>query len=326
MPDSILALADFRVTFPSLFGDVQAVRGVDLTVAPGELLGIVGESGSGKSVTFLGLMGLLPKTARIEGSATIGETELVGCTTKTINRIRGKRLAMIFQDPLSALNPVHKIGDQLVEMLQSHQKIARRAAWARSVELLDVVGIPQPKQRASQYPHEFSGGMRQRVMIAMAIANDPEVLIADEPTTALDVTVQAQILDVLQRIRKEMNTAIVLITHDLGVVARVADRVQVMYAGRAVERGEVHDIFDHSKHPYTRGLLASVPALGRGRLTPIPGAPPNMIAPPSGCAFRPRCAHATTVCAESVAELRPFGDLATACVRAHELFAGETVG
>jgi peptide/nickel transport system ATP-binding protein len=317
--DAVLRLRELRVTFPTHFGDVMAVRGVDLDVGAGELVGIVGESGSGKSVTFLGLMGLLPRSARIEGSATVGGTELVGAPTKVINRVRGQRVAMIFQDPLSALNPVHRIGDQIVEMIQSHQKMSKKQAWERSVELLGVVGIPQPRDRASQYPHEFSGGMRQRVMIAMAIANDPEVLIADEPTTALDVTVQAQILDVLQRVRREMRTAIVLITHDLGVVARVADRVQVMYAGRAVERGDVGPIFDHPSHPYTRGLLSSLPALGTDRLSPIPGSPPNMLTPPSGCAFRTRCAHAVPACAEGLPELVPFGDLQTACIRAEEL-------
>ena len=316
---AVLQLRDFRVTFPTLFGEVQAVRGVDLDVGQGEMVGIVGESGSGKSVTFLGVMSLLPKSARIEGSAKVGGTELVGASKKVINRVRGKRVAMIFQDPLSALNPVHRIGDQIVEMIQSHQKMSEKDAWQRSVELLDIVGIPQPRDRASQYPHEFSGGMRQRVMIAMAIANDPEVLIADEPTTALDVTVQAQILEVLQRIRREMRTAVVLITHDLGVIARIADRVQVMYAGRAAERGDIGPIFDHPSHPYTRGLLASIPALGRERLTPIPGAPPNMLNPPSGCAFRVRCPHAVDRCAFGIPELEPFGDLETACIRAGEL-------
>jgi len=324
--DAVLRLRDFRVTFPTLFGEVQAVRGVDLDVGAGELVGIVGESGSGKSVTFLGLMGLLPKRTRIEGSAIVGSTELVGASKKLINRVRGKRVAMIFQDPLSALNPVQRIGDQIVEMIQSHQKMSTKPAWARSVELLDLVGIPQPTDRASQYPHEFSGGMRQRVMIAMAIANDPEVLIADEPTTALDVTVQAQILEVLQRVRREMSTAVVLITHDLGVIARVADRVQVMYAGRAAERGAVGPIFDHPSHPYTQGLLASLPTLGRDRLSPIPGSPPNMLRPPSGCAFRSRCPHAIDRCAEGdPPDIVPFGDLATACIRAEELSANRLV-
>ena len=238
------------------------------------MLGIVGESGSGKSVTFLGLMGLLPKSARIEGSATRRRRSSSSARRrKMINRVRGQQVAMIFQDPLSALNPVHRIGDQIVEMIRSHQRhAARRQAWERVGRAARHRRHPAARATApSQYPHEFSGGMRQRVMIAMAIANDPEVLIADEPTTALDVTVQAQILEVLQRVRREMHTAIVLITHDLGVVARVADRVQVMYAGRAAERGDVCPIFDHPSHPYTRGLLSSIPALGRERLSPIPG-------------------------------------------------------
>jgi oligopeptide/dipeptide ABC transporter ATP-binding protein len=282
---------------------------------------VVGESGSGKSVTFLGLMGLLPKSTVIEGSAKIRGEELIGRTPKEMRPVRGKKIAMIFQDPLSALNPVHKIGRQIVEMIRSHDDMSKEAAHKKAVELLDIVGIPQPDQRAMQYPHEFSGGMRQRVMIAMAIANDPEVLIADEPTTALDVTVQAQILDVMQRIQSELGTAIVLITHDLGVVARVVDRVQVMYAGRAAERGSIDAIFREPSHPYTRGLLASLPALGRDRLVPIPGAPPNMLQPPPGCPFAPRCAHAMPECVAELPELRPFGQGETACIRAEELVA-----
>jgi peptide/nickel transport system ATP-binding protein len=316
---AVLQLRDFRVTFPTMFGEVKAVRGVDLDVGEGEMVGVVGESGSGKSVTFLGLMGLLPKSARIEGSAKVSGTELVGLPPKVLNRVRGQRVAMIFQDPLSALNPVHKIGDQIVEMIRSHQDMSKKDAWTRAVDLLNIVGIPQPRDRANQYPHEFSGGMRQRVMIAMAISNDPEVLIADEPTTALDVTVQAQILEVLQRIRREMSTAIVLITHDLGVIARVADRVQVMYAGRAAERGDVGPIFANPSHPYTQGLLSSLPALGRDRLSPIPGAPPNMLNPPSGCAFRVRCPYAIDKCAQGLPDLVQFGDVATACIRAGDL-------
>jgi peptide/nickel transport system ATP-binding protein len=319
MSDPVLSLRDFAVTFPTLVGDVQAVRGVDIDVHEGELVGVVGESGSGKSVTFLGVMGLLPKSARITGSATVGGTQLVGASKKLMREVRGKRVAMIFQDPLSALNPVHKIGSQIVEMIQAHQNMSTKAAHSRAVELLDMVGIPQPEQRAMQYPHEFSGGMRQRVMIAMAIANDPDVLIADEPTTALDVTVQAQILDVIQRIRHELRTAVVLITHDLGVVARVADRVQVMYAGRAMERGTVFDLFASSRHPYTRGLMSSLPGEGRERLTPIPGAPPNMLAPPKGCPFGPRCEYVQERCSAELPELRPVGPLEVACVRAEEL-------
>jgi oligopeptide/dipeptide ABC transporter ATP-binding protein len=302
-----------------MVGEVQAVRGIDLDVHPGEMLAVVGESGSGKSVTFLGLMGLLPKNTKISGSAKLGDMELVGTKSEIVRRVRGQRIAMIFQDPLSSLNPVHRIGSQIVEMIQSHQDMQSKPAMARAIELLDMVGIPQPSARARQFPHEFSGGMRQRVMIAMAIANDPEVLIADEPTTALDVTVQAQILDVLQRIQNELHAAIVLITHDLGVVARVADRVQVMYAGRSAERGDIMSLFDHPSHPYTRGLMDSLPRGDRERLTPIPGAPPNMLRPPSGCAFRVRCTHSIPECAEGLPDLRPFGDLETACIRAEEL-------
>jgi oligopeptide/dipeptide ABC transporter ATP-binding protein len=319
---AVLEIADLKVSFPTDDGPVQAVRGVSLDVNEGEVLAVVGESGSGKSVTFLAAMGLLPKSAIITGSVQVRGQELIGASQRIVRSVRGQKIAMIFQDPLSALNPVHKVGAQVSEMVLAHQDISRDAAAAKSLELLDLVGIPQPKTRARQYPHEFSGGMRQRVMIAMAIANDPEVLIADEPTTALDVTVQAQILDVIQRIREELRTAVVFITHDLGVVARMADRVLVMYAGRAAERGEVHDIFQHPSHPYTQGLLSSLPSLGRERLSPIPGAPPNMLRPPSGCAFRTRCPHAADECAVGLPDLRVFGDLETACVRVEELAAG----
>ncbi|MEN9646619.1 MAG: hypothetical protein RL238_3288 [Actinomycetota bacterium] len=322
MTDATLSIRDLRVTFKTLLGPVQAVRGVSLDVHPGEVLGVVGESGSGKSVSFLSVMGLLGKNAIIEGSAKVGDVELVGANQKAMRRVRGSDVAMIFQDPLSALNPVHRVGSQVAEMILAHQRgMSKDAAAKRAVELLDLVGIPQPEQRARQYAHEFSGGMRQRVMIAMAIANNPKVLIADEPTTALDVTVQAQILEVIDRIRKEMGTAVVLITHDLGVVARMADRVQVMYAGRVVERADVHNIFHGSRHPYTRGLLGSQPTLGNERLTPIPGAPPNMLQPPSGCAFRARCVHAAPECAGDLPELVQVGLTESACVRAHELEA-----
>ena len=321
----VLEIRDLRVSFPTESGMVQAVRGVDVTVQAGELVGVVGESGSGKSVTFLAAMGLLPRSAKIEGSVKVHGQELVGMSNNEMRHQRGKRISMIFQDPLSALNPTHKIGNQVAEMIRSHNEVSKSAALSRAIELLDIVGIPQPRTRAGQYPHEFSGGMRQRVMIAIAIANDPDVLIADEPTTALDVTVQAQILDVIQRIQHDFRAGVVFITHDLGVVARIADRVQVMYAGRTVERGDVDSIFRTPTHPYTRGLLASLPALGRARLTPIPGAPPNMLRPPSGCAFRPRCAFAEEICAGEVPELHQLLGLETACVRAEELLVVEGV-
>ena len=317
--NAVLEIRDLQVTFATPLGDLVAVRGVDLEVAAGEVLGVVGESGSGKSVTFLAAMGLLPATATVRGSVKVDGIELVGASPRELRRVRGRLMSMIFQDPLSALNPVHRVGAQIAEMLQAHQKIGDRAAATRAVELLELVGIPQPADRARQYPHEFSGGMRQRVVIAIAMANRPKVLVADEPTTALDVTVQAQILEVIQRVQAETGTAVVLITHDLGVVARVCDRVQVMYAGRSVERGTVHAIFDQPSHPYTRGLLDSLPQDGVERLTPIAGFPPNMLRPPSGCAFRVRCPHAIEICGAELPSLRRIGDQESACIRASDL-------
>ncbi|MEY2939675.1 MAG: hypothetical protein RIS58_662 [Actinomycetota bacterium] len=313
---SVLSIKNLHVTFPTALGEVRAVRGVDIDVEASELMGVVGESGSGKSVTFLAAMGLLPSKARITGSVTIDGQELIGASSKVIRSIRGKSMSMIFQDPLSALNPVHRVGDQIVEMIQAHSSATDTEAWKRAVELLDIVGIPQPDDRAAQYPHEFSGGMRQRVVIAMAIANDPKVLIADEPTTALDVTVQAQILEVIQRIQDRFRTAVVLITHDLGVIARVAHRVNVLYAGRNVERATVDELFANPTHPYTQGLLASLPHEGQRRLTPITGFPPNMLAPPPGCGFAPRCSFVASECETSVPDMRTFNSSTAACVRA----------
>ena len=322
MSNSILQIRDLRVTFNTQVGELKAVRGIDVDVAPGEILGVVGESGSGKSVSFLAAMGLLPSTATISGSVMLDGKELIGAKRKAIRSVRGKSLAMVFQDPLSALNPVHRVGDQIVEMIQSHQDMNTHDAEKRAVELLEIVGIPQPGERARQYPHEFSGGMRQRVVIAMAIANNPKVLIADEPTTALDVTVQAQILEVIQKVQQTFGTAVVLITHDLGVIARVADSVNVMYAGRNVESGSVQSIFDHPSHPYTRGLLSSLPHEGAERLQPITGFPPNMLAPPSGCGFAPRCQFAVDACNAELPTLQPFDDLLTSCIRAADLRIG----
>ncbi len=322
MSNSVLQIRDLRVTFNTQLGELRAVRGIDVDVAPGEILGVVGESGSGKSVSFLAAMGLLPKSATITGSVKLDGVELIGAGRKAIRSVRGKSLSMVFQDPLSALNPVHRVGDQIVEMIQSHQDMNTHDAEKKAVELLEIVGIPQPDERARQYPHEFSGGMRQRVVIAMAIANNPKVLIADEPTTALDVTVQAQILEVIQRVQQTFGTAVVLITHDLGVIARVADSVNVMYAGRNVESGSVQSIFDHPSHPYTRGLLSSLPHEGIERLQPIAGFPPNMLAPPSGCGFAPRCQHAVDACSAELPSLAPFEDLLTSCIRADELRVG----
>lgn len=320
MSSPVLSIRNLAVTFETPLGELHAVRGVDFDISEGELVGVVGESGSGKSVTFLAAMGLLPPRAKVSGSVVLDGEELIGATSKRLRAMRGGLMSMIFQDPLSALNPVHRVGDQISEMLQSHQKLSYRDASSKSVELLDLVGIPQPEDRARQFPHEFSGGMRQRVVIAMAIANNPKVLIADEPTTALDVTVQAQILEVIQRVQDKFGTAVVLITHDLGVIARVASRVNVMYAGRNVERGEVDAIFDHSSHPYTRGLLNSLPREGNERLEPIKGFPPNMLRPPSGCSFSPRCQFSQIDCTLQIPPLIQFGDLETACIRAEQIF------
>ncbi|MFM8266172.1 MAG: ABC transporter ATP-binding protein [Acidimicrobiia bacterium] len=319
MDEPVLQIRDLCVTFNTPLGPLHAVRGVDLDVHASEMVAVVGESGSGKSVSFLAAMGLLPRTATVSGSVMLQGRELVGASAKDLRAVRGHLLSMIFQDPLSALNPVHRIGAQIAEMLQAHQKLSDKAARARAVDLLDIVGIPQPGDRALQYPHEFSGGMRQRVVIAMAIANSPKVLIADEPTTALDVTVQAQILEVIQKVQKQFGTAVVLITHDLGVVARVCERVNVMYAGRVVERADVGELFERPTHPYTRGLLASLPQAGSERLSPIAGFPPNMLRPPSGCAFRARCPHAAAGCESEIPNLAPVGKSQSACIRATEL-------
>lgn len=316
---SVLEIRDLRVSFTTPMGTLTAVRGIDLTVRAGEVIGVVGESGSGKSVSFLAAMGLLPTTAKVTGSVKVDGIELIGASAKTLRAVRGRLVSMIFQDPLSALNPVHRIGAQIAEMLHAHQDLSKKAAHARAVDLLEIVGIPQPGDRALQYPHEFSGGMRQRVVIAMAIANSPKVLVADEPTTALDVTVQAQILEVIKKVQQQFGTAVVLITHDLGVVARVCDEVNVMYAGRVVEHAAVADLFEQPTHPYTRGLLASLPQHGVDRLVPITGFPPNMLQPPPGCAFSPRCAHATPECDRALPTLQDVGASRSACIRAREL-------
>ncbi|MYS84810.1 ABC transporter ATP-binding protein [Embleya scabrispora] len=296
MTPPLLAVRDLRVRFATEGGVVKAVDGVSFDVERGRTLGIVGESGSGKSVTNLTLLGLHnPARTTIEGSAVLDGTELVGAPERTLRDLRGQRVSMVFQDPLTALSPYFTVGAQIVETYRRHTGAGRREAKARAVEMLDRVGIPQPERRAREYPHQFSGGMRQRAMIAMALVCDPDLLIADEPTTALDVTVQAQILDLLAELQEQLGTAIILVTHDLGVVADVADDVLVMYAGRAVEFGPVAEVLDTPRHPYTRGLLASVPRLSDALdrpLQPVPGSPPSLLDPPSGCAFHPRCAHA----------------------------------
>jgi peptide/nickel transport system ATP-binding protein len=324
-PEPILRVSDLRVAFPSEAGEVAAVRGVSFAVSPGEVLGIVGESGSGKSVSALAAMGLLPSQARIGGSIQFRGEELLGRTDSQMARIRGKRIAMVFQDPLSALTPIFSVGDQVAEALLVHDGgLSKAAAARRSVELLDVVGIPRARERARSFPHEFSGGMRQRVVIAMAIANNPDLIIADEPTTALDVTVQAQVLDVLRTARELTGAGLILITHDLGVVAGVADRVQVMYAGRIVETGPVDAIFTSPRMPYTLGLLGSLPRLDTDRrepLVPIEGQPPSMVGLDPGCPFAPRCPLAIERCTTEEPPLELDDGHGTACWRSGELAA-----
>jgi peptide/nickel transport system ATP-binding protein len=299
----LLEVQDLRVSFRTEDGVVQAVDGVSFGIEPGEVVAIVGESGSGKSVTAMTLMGLTrgPNT-RFEGRALFEGKDVVAASEEELRRIRGAKIAMVFQDPLSSLDPVYRVGDQIVEQIRVHDRdISKAAAMERAAELMDRVGIPRANDRLRSYPHEFSGGMRQRVMIAMALSCSPKLLIADEPTTALDVTIQAQILDELRKLRSETDAGIILVTHDLGVVADIADRIVVMYAGRVVEQGTLDEIFYDPQHPYTWGLLGSITRIDRDRserLPAIPGLPPSLLRPPKGCHFRPRCPHAFDRCTE----------------------------
>ena len=291
---ALLEVRDLHTTFQTDDGAVGAVDGVTFSVDRGKVLGIVGESGSGKSVTSLSIMGLLGKSAKITGEALLNGRDLLKMSSDELRRIRGKDMAMIFQDPMTSLNPVYTVGWQLEEAIRLHNDVTHRQAKTRARDMLGAVGIPRPAERLSSYPHEFSGGMRQRVMIAMALANDPDLLIADEPTTALDVTTQAQILSLIRRLQSEFDSAIIMITHDLGVVAELCDDVLVMYAGRVAEQGSVDRIFERPQHPYTWGLLGSMPSVVADgeRLVSIPGTPPSLLHPPKGCRFHPRCPYA----------------------------------
>ncbi len=304
---ALLEASDLSVRFHTDDGPIHAVDGVSFTLERSEVLAIVGESGCGKSVTAMSMLKLLPPTATVTGSVVFDGRELLTADAASLRRIRGREIAFIFQEPMTSLNPAFTIGRQIGEVLRKHLGLSREEARKRTVELLDLVHIPAPERRIGEYPHQLSGGMRQRVMIAMAVACDPKVLIADEPTTALDVTIQAGILDLMRELRERLGTAIILITHDLGVVAEVADEVVVMYAAQVAERAEVNDVFNRPHHPYTWGLLGSLPRLDAdlARLVQIPGQPPSLLRPPKGCRFHPRCAYVMDVCKTNVPELVP---------------------
>ncbi|MGW5332916.1 ABC transporter ATP-binding protein [Streptomyces bauhiniae] len=308
-PESFLSVRDLKVRFSTEDGIVKAVDGLSFDVERGKTLGIVGESGSGKSVTNLTILGLHnPRTSTVDGEIVLDGKDLVTATEKELERLRGNKMAMIFQDPLTALSPFYTVGRQLSEPYMKHTGASRKEAKDRAVQMLEKVGIPQPRQRFDDYPHQFSGGMRQRAMIAMALMCDPDLLIADEPTTALDVTVQAQILDLLKDLQQEFGSAIIFITHDLGVISDMADDLLVMYAGRAVERGTVREVMREPRHPYTWGLLSSMPRLDSDvneALVPIPGSPPSLLNPPSGCPFHPRCAFTDQVTGDLCSGERP---------------------
>lgn len=296
----LLEVKDLKVSFFTPAGEVKAVGGISYDLNYGEVMGIVGESGSGKSVEAYSIMGLLQSPGKIiGGSITFDGEDILAYNKKQMQDFRGNKVSMIFQNPMTCLNPVYKVGDQLIEAIRVHKKVSKKEAWDKAVEMMELVGINNPERRMNQYPHEFSGGMRQRVMIAMGLICDPKLLIADEPTTALDVTIQAQIIELMKKIQKKTGMAIVFITHNLGVVAEICDKVSVMYAGHIVEQGLVDDIFYNPKHPYTHGLLRSMPRVDAQeyeRLIPIQGTPVDMLNPPAGCPFAPRCDHAMKIC------------------------------
>ncbi len=322
----LLEVRGLRVALQGRGTERVAVENVDFEVARGEVLGLVGESGSGKSLSMLACMGLLPRTMQASGSIRFDGEEILGAPERRLRALRGGRIAMVFQDPMTALNPVLSVGAQIVEALELHdRRLSARELRRRAVALMELVAIPAAAQRFDQFPHEFSGGMRQRVVIAIAVANDPDLLIADEPTTALDVTIQAQIVAIFDRLRREKGIAIVLITHDLGLVASLADRITILYAGRVAERGAIDQVFARPRHPYTAGLLAAVPSIDREvtRLHAIAGTPPSLAARPPGCPFNPRCGFALPVCRERAPDFQWFGDTMAACHRAGE-FGSET--
>ncbi|MDY0257750.1 ABC transporter ATP-binding protein [Gudongella oleilytica] len=319
----ILEINNLKTSFYTHVGEVQAVRGISFKMKKGDVMGIVGESGSGKSVTALSVMKLIDSPGKIkEGSIVFDGKDITNYSENQMSDIRGNEIAMIFQDPMTSLNPVFKIKDQMVEVIERHQKLGKHKATERALEMLRLVGIPEPERRINSYPHEFSGGMRQRAMIATALSCNPKLLIADEPTTALDVTIQAQILDIMRDISVKTGTSIILITHDLGVIAETCNDLIVMYGGMPMEMGSVEDIFSSPQHPYTQGLLKSVPRMDREqkeRLKPIAGSPPDLLKPPAGCPFSTRCPHVMQICKEQPAPMFKVGeDHTSACWLLHE--------
>lgn len=322
---TLLKVRDLTVSFQTYAGEIQAVRGVNFEVMHGEAVAIVGESGCGKSVTAKSIMKLLstPPAQYKSGSILFEGENILEKSERQMQKIRGNEISMIFQDPMTSLNPTSKVGNQIIEAVMKHNKMSKKESYQRALEMLELVGIPQPHKRINQYPHEYSGGMRQRAMIAMALACQPRLLIADEPTTALDVTIQAQILELMKNLQKKMETSIILITHDLGVVAETCERVVVMYAGKVIETGTVKEIFEHPQHPYTKGLLKSVPRLDMDKnipLSPILGTPPDLLDPPKGCSFYSRCEHAMRICKKYDPELERVGDSQiTACWLHHPM-------
>ncbi len=312
MPEKLLEVRALKVAFRIHARTIEAVRGVDLAIDSGEIVGLVGESGSGKSVTMKSIIRMLPESARMTADALrFDGTDLMGLTEKQMQGVRGNRISMIFQDPMTSLNPLRRVGDHIVEVIMRHSGAGRAEAWRQAVDMLGMVGVPSPEERVRQYPHEFSGGMRQRVLIAMALAAKPKLLIADEPTTALDVTIQAQILDLIRELQQKTGMAVVLITHDLGIVASLCQRLMVMYGGLILETGTVEDIFYRPMHPYTRALLRSVPAIDSeedSRLVPIDGQAPSLIDPPPGCPFAPRCPLRRPECEAAVPDFIDYGE------------------
>ncbi|MBU1141558.1 MAG: ABC transporter ATP-binding protein [Firmicutes bacterium] len=312
MQMKVLEVKNLHTSFFTHMGEVQAVRGITFDLEKGEILGIVGESGSGKSVSALSILGLVDQPGRIiKGEVLFQGRDLSKLTHREFSDIRGKEISMIFQDPMTSLNPVFKIGNQIIEVIKAHTDMTNEQAHERAIELLKLVNIPEPETRINQYPHQFSGGMRQRAMIAMALSCNPQLLIADEPTTALDVTIQAQILEIMRDLRGKIDLSIILITHDLGIIAEICSKVIVMYGGMIMEQGTVFDIFENPQHPYTKGLHQSVPKNVRGnkaRLIPIEGTPPDLLEPPTGCPFSPRCPHAMEICMKDAAPLFKLGE------------------